>query len=118
LQILILDIHAAQEIAGDDVKGRGFRVGGVHGMIADATDETLAFYFHIDRCGDKDFNAAAEGVDVDFLILGDDGLAHIHSNTTAESIEPGTVERFAMIDVLVAAIVYRAADSLAVLADG
>ena len=100
------------------MKGRGLRVGSAGGMIADAADETMAFYLHIDRRGHEDLDAAAKGVDVDFLVLDNHGLAQIHTDAAAESIEAGTVEGLAVIDVLVAAVVDRAADSLAVLADG
>ena len=86
-------------------------------MVSDAADEAAAFYYDIDMGGYEELDAAAEGVDVDFLILGNDGLAQIHSNTAAEGVKTGTVKRFATIDVLVAAVVYRAADTLAVLAD-
>ena len=87
-------------------------------MIADAADEASAFYINIDRRGHGEFDASAEGVDVDFLVLGNHSLAQVETETAAESIETGTVERLAMIDVLVAAIVHRAADALALLADG
>lgn len=115
--LLILDIHSAEEIAGDDVDGWSFRVGGMCDMITYATDEASAFYLHINRRGHNEFDAPTEGVDVDLLVLGDDGFAKIHADAAAESIEPGTMERLAMIDVFVAAIVDRAADTLAVLAD-
>ena len=114
----ILDIHAAEEIAGDDVEGGGFRVGVACGMLADAADETPALHFDVDVSGYEELDAAAEGVDVDLLVLGDDGLAQVHADAAAESIESGTVEGLAVIHVLVAAVVNRAADALAVLADG
>ena len=102
----ILDIHAAEEIVGNDVEGLGFRVGSVHGMVADAADEAAAFYYDIDMGGYEELDAAAEGVDVDFLVLGDDSFAQIHADAAAEGIETGTVERLAAIHVLVAAIMY------------
>ena len=86
-------------------------------MITYATDEASAFYLHINRRGHNEFDAPTEGVDVDLLVLGDDGFAKIHADATAESIEAGTVEGLAMIDVLVATIVNRTADTLAVLTD-
>ncbi len=54
-------------------------------------------------------------MDVDFLIFSNHGLAQIQSDATAESVEAGTVEGLAMIDVLIATIVDRTADTLAVL---
>ena len=103
--LLILDIHAAEEIAGNDVDGWGLRVDSMCGMIAYTTYKALAFYLYVDRCGHEEFNAATEGMDVDFLVLRNHGLAQIQSDAATESVEPGTVEGFAMIDVLVATIV-------------
>ena len=68
--------------------------------------------------GHEELNATAEGVDVDFLVLSDNGLAQIHADAAAEGIETGTMEGLAAINILVAAVVHRAADALAVLADG
>ena len=100
------------------MEGGSFRVGGMCGMIADATDEAAAFHHDVDVGGHEELDAAAEGVDVNLLVLGDDGLAQVHADAAAEGIETGTVERLAAIDVLVTAIVNRTADALAVLADG
>ena len=87
-------------------------------MVADATDETAALYHDVDVGGHNEFDTTAEGMDVDLLVLGNHGLAQVHADATAEGVKAGTVERFTVIDVLVATIVYRAADALAVLADG
>lgn len=114
----VLDIHATEEIAGYDVNSWNFRVGGMCDMITYATDEASAFYLHIDRRGYHELDAATEGVDVDLLILSNHGLTQVQSDATEESIEPSTVEGLAMIDVLVATIVNRTADTLAVLTDG
>ena len=101
----VLDIHATEEIAGDDVEGGGFRVGVACGMVADAADEAAALHYDVDMSGHEEFDAAAEGVDVYFLVLCDDSFAQIHADAAAESIKTGTVERLAAIDVFVAAIV-------------
>ena len=102
----ILDVYAAEEIAGDDVEGGGFRVGGMCGMIADAADEAAALYYDIDVGGHEELDAAAEGVDVNLLVLVDDGFAQVHADAATESVKAGTVECLAAIDVLVAAIMY------------
>ena len=115
---LIFDINSAEEIAGDNVEGGGFWVGSMCGMITDATDEAAALHYDVDMGGHEELDASAEGVDVDFLVLGDDSFAQIHADAAAESVESGTVECLAAIDVLVAAVMYRTADALAVLADG
>ena len=104
--ILILDINTTEEIAGDDVEGRCRAVGFAFGMIADTADEALAFHLHIDRRGHEEFNAAEEGVDVDFLILRNGRFAQIQTDASAESIEPGTMKYLAVIDVFVSAIVH------------
>ena len=116
--ILILDIYATEEIAGNDVEGRYSAVGFAFGMIADAADEALAFHLNIDRRGNDNLNAAEESVDVNLLVLGDGRFAQVQTDASAESVEPGTVECLAMIDVFVATIVHQAADAPAVLADG
>ena len=87
-------------------------------MIADAAYEAVAIYLHIHCRGHEQLNAAAEGVDVDFLVLSNHGLAQVKTDAATESIEAGTVECLATINVFVAAIVHRAADALTVLADG
>ena len=115
---LIFYVNATEEIAGDDVEGGGFGVGSMCGMVADATYETTALYHDVDVGGHNEFDTTAEGMDVYFLVLGNHSLAQVHANATTESIEARTMERLAVIDVLVATIVYRATDALAVLADG
>ena len=57
-------------------------------------------------------------MDVNLLVLGDGRFAQVQADVSAESVEPGTVECLAMIDVFVATIVHQAADAPAVLADG
>ena len=42
-------------------------------------------------------------MDVNFLILRDDGIAEVEADTTAEDFEAGAVESLAVIDVLIAA---------------
>lgn len=115
---LILDIHAAKEIAGDNMDGGGFRVGIACGMIADTANEAAALHFNVDVGGYVEFDATTEGVDVDFLILGNHSLAQVHTDATAEGIETGTVKRLTTIDVLVATVMHATADAFAVLADG
>ena len=87
-------------------------------MIAYATDETMAFYIYIDHSGHEEFDTTTKGVDVDFLVFSNHGFAQIQSDAAAENIEAGTVEGLTVIDVLVAAVMNRAADALAVFTDG
>lgn len=116
--ILILDIHTAKEIAGDNVNGGSLRVGIACGMIADTADEATALHFNVDMGGYVEFEATTEGVDVNLLILSNHSLAQVHADAATEGIKTGTMERLTTIDVLVTAIFYRATDALAVLADG
>ena len=53
-------------------------------------------------------------MDFDLLILCNSGISQIHTDAAAESVETGTVERRATIDVLIAAVMYAATDALAV----
>ena len=71
---LIFYVHAAKEIAGDNVDGGSFRVGGMCSMVADAADEATALNDDVDMGGHKKLDAAAEGVDVYLLVIGDDGI--------------------------------------------
>ena len=98
--------------------GGSLRVGIACGMIADTADKAAAFYDNVDMGGYVEFDATTEDVDVYLLILGNHGLAQVHTDAAAEGIKSGTMERLTAIDILVATIVYRAADALAVLANG
>ena len=103
---LIFDINTAKEIAGDNVNGGSLRIGIACGMITDTADEAAALHFNVDMGGHEEFDATAEGVDVNLLILSNHSLAQVHTDATAEGIETGTMERLAAIDILVATIVY------------
>ena len=96
------------------MNGGSLRVGIACGMITNTADEAAAFYDNVDMGGYEEFDATTEGVDVNLLILSNHSLAQVHADATAEGIETGTVERLAMIHILVAAIMYGAADALAV----
>ena len=98
LRKLILDIHTAEEIAGNDVDGWDLQVNCVCGMIAHTPDETLAFYLHIDRRGHEELDATTKGVNVDFLVLRNRCLAQVQPDAAAESVETGTMKGLAMID--------------------
>ena len=50
---LTFHVHTTEEIAGDDVEGRGFRVGSMCSVIADAADETAYLHFDVDVGGTK-----------------------------------------------------------------
>ncbi len=103
---LILDIHAAKKIAGDNMDGGGFRIGIACGMIADTANKAAAFYDNVDMGGHEEFDATTEGVDIYLLILSNHSLAQVHTDATAEGIKTGTMERLTAIDILVATIVY------------
>ncbi len=98
--------------------GRDIQVGGMCGVIGDAADEAAALHHNVDVGRYEELDATAKGVDIDFLVLGDDSLAQVQPDASAESIEAGTVEGFAMIDILVAAIVNRTANTLSILTNG
>ena len=98
--------------------GWSLLVSGMYGMITDTADEAAALHLDIDVSGYKQLDTAAKRVDVNLLVLRDDSLAQIHADAAAEGVEAGTMERLTAIHVLVAAVVNRAADALAVLTDG
>ena len=98
--------------------GWSLLVSGMYGMITDTADEAAALHLDIDVSGYKQLDTAAERMNVNLLVLRDDSLAQIHSDAAAEGVETGTVKRLTAIDVLVTAVVNRAADALAVLSNG
>ena len=89
-----------------------------HRGVAYTTNKVTTLHQHIDMRWNDEFDAATEGVYIDFLVLRDGGFAHIHPNATAESIKSSAMKRFATEDVFVAAKMHTAVDALAVLADG
>jgi len=115
---LILDIYTAQEIVGNNVEAVGILAYNSRSMIAHAANEATALHHDIHCLRHIEFYAATEGMDLDLLILCNGGISQVHADTTAESVETGTVEWFATIDVLIAAIMHAAADALAVFTNG
>ena len=87
-------------------------------MIAYTANETATLDYDVHRLRHKEFYAATECMDLDFFILSDGCIAQIHTDTSTASIETGTVERFATIDVLIATIAHTAADALTVFTNG
>ena len=83
-------------------------------MVANTTNEAAALDQNVNRWRHKEFHTATEGMDLNFLILCNGGISQVHSDTATESVETGTLERLATIDVLIAAIVNAAANALAV----
>ena len=83
-------------------------------MVADPADEAAALDYNVHRRRHNEFYATTEGMDFNLLILGNGSISQIYSDASAESVETGTVEWFATIDVLITAIVHTAADALAV----
>ena len=87
-------------------------------MIAYTSDEAAALDDDVHRLRHYEFYATTEGMDLDFLVLSDGGISQVHTDGATESVETGTVERFAAIDVLITTIVNTAADALSILTDG
>ena len=87
-------------------------------MVADTANKTTALYYDVHRLRYKEFHPATKGMDLYFLILCNSGISQIHADTATECVETGTVEWFATIDVLIAAVVYAAADALTVFTNG
>ena len=88
-----------------------------YGMIAYTADETATLYLNVYRLGHKEFHAATERVDFYLLVFSNDGLAQVHADAAKESVETGSMEWLATIDVFIATIVCSTANALAVLTD-
>ena len=85
------------------------------GLVTNTTNEAAAFYDYVDRGGNIKLNATQESMDVYLLVLGNGCFAQVQTQTTAEGIKPGTVERLTMKYILVAAVTNSTADALTVL---
>ena len=79
-------------------------------MVADTANETAALDKDVHRLRYKEFYAAEESVDLYLFILCNGCIPQVHSDASEESIEPGTVEWLATIDILITAIAHAAAD--------
>lgn len=86
-------------------------------MVAYTTNETAALDDDVHRLRHNEFYATTKGMNLYFFILCNRSLSHVHTNTTTESVETGTMKYFATIDVLVTTIVNATADALAVFTD-
>ena len=109
-------MNSAEEIACHHVQGLSVIFYSFVGLVADAADEAAALHHHVDALRHVNLNAAEEGVDVDFLVFGDDSLAKVQFYASESGVELGAVEGLAVIGVLVAAVFSATADALAVLA--
>ena len=87
-------------------------------MVADTANKAAALNDNVHRLRYKEFHATTEGMDFYLLILSNSSISQVHTDTSTESVETGTVERLATIHILIATVVHRAADALAVFADG
>ena len=83
-------------------------------MVADTANEVATLDYDVHRLRYKEFHTAEESVDLYLFILCNGCISQVHSNTSEECIEPGTVEWLATIDVLIAAVVHATTDALAV----
>ena len=116
IQLLILDAHATQEVAGGDVDSVGIIFWTLHRLVTGAADETVAFNNHIDVGGNEQFHSTQEGVDVYLLVLADHGLSQVHPQATAESVQSCATELLAPEDITIGTKIGRTMDALAILA--
>ena len=86
----------------------------LYGFVTDPANKTVAIHYHVDILGDQQFHATEERVDINFLVLVNDGIAEIQAQSATKGIEPRTVESFTFISVLVTTESHIAADALAV----
>ena len=99
------------------MKAGGISVDCSSGFIADSTNKAAAVHYHIHCRGDNQLNTAHKGMDVDFLILVNDGFAQIQTDSTTICFKPGTMKWFSVINVFITTKTHRAADSFAVLSE-
>ena len=71
----MFDAHTAQKVAGGDVNSACIFFVTWYGLVTDAADEAVAVHNYIDIFGDQQFHPTDEGVDVNLLVLADDGFA-------------------------------------------
>ena len=83
-------------------------------MVADTANEVATLDYDVHCLRYNEFYAAEESVDLYLFILCNGCIPQIHTNTSEESIEAGSVEWLATIDVLIATIVHAATDAFAV----
>ena len=112
---LVFYTHASRKVACHYVQGWGVMNAPAHSFVAHAANETAAFRLDVHICRNQQFHSTGEGVDVNFLIFGDKGLAQIESNASEKGVESRTMERFTFINVFVAAKSHGTTDALAIL---
>ena len=83
-------------------------------MVADTANKTTALDDDVHSLRYNKFHTATEGMDLYLLILCNSGISQIHTDTATKSIETGSVEHLATIDILITAVVNTTADALAV----
>ena len=112
----MLDVHTTQKVAGSDVDSVSVLVGTSLCLVTGAADETVALHYHIYIGGNKQLHATQESVDVNVLVLADNGLAQVQSQPTTEGIQSSTVERHTPKGVTIGTKIGRTVDALAILA--
>ena len=90
---LILDIHTAQEIVGNDVEAADILANYSRCMVSDPANETAALDNDVHRLRHNEFHAATESMDINLLILSNGSLAQVHTDSPAEGVETGSVAR-------------------------
>lgn len=87
-------------------------------LIAHATDEAAALYLYIYRSGHEQFYTTHEGAYIYLLVLGNFGIAQIHTDATALCHQPGPVKRLSAIGVFISTEAHGTVYTLALLAPG
>ena len=111
------DAYAAQKVTRCDVEFAGILVGAVRCLVANAAYKTVALDNDVDIVGDIQFNTSNKRTDIYLLVLTDDSLAQVQTYATEESIETGTVERFATISISIGTEARSATNAFALLAN-
>ena len=112
----MLDAHAAQEVAGGDMDGMGILTRALHRLVTGTADEAVALHNHINVGGNEQFHSTQECVDVNLLVFGDNGLAQVQPQATAEGVQSSATELLAPEDITIGTKIDRAMDALSILA--
>ena len=111
---LLFDAHSAKKVASSDMNTMSILVGACHSLVANATDEAMTVDHDINIVGDHEFYPAEERVDVNFLVLVNDGIAQVQTQPATKGVKSRPMECFTLIDVLVGAKPRITADAFAV----
>ena len=84
-------------------------------LVTNATYKAVTLDNHVDIVRDKQFHSTEECVDIYLLVLIDGSISQVQTQTAAEGIQSGTMERLTLIDVLIGTETCCTIDAFAIL---